>query len=253
VAVVADVDTATPKLFRVHPDHLDRPVMMTDTAASIVWQAAYLPFGPVHAITGTAANDNRFPGQWYQLESGLSYNWHRHYDPSLGRYTQADPLGLVDGPNRYAYVGNDPMQMIDSRGEKTIIIRWSGSGKTKSRWGHISGGINGKNMSFGPKGWDTTYPQMTDYIDRLRSSGRSGEAVSLNLSRKEERELKHCLRKYQVYQSITNNCGNPWIMCLGKLGVVNWRDQGRVFPPQVIRIIRHSPRVINKWSIPEMR
>lgn len=40
----------------------------------------------------------RFPGQWFQLEAGLAYNWHRHYDSTTGRYTQADPLGLNQGP-----------------------------------------------------------------------------------------------------------------------------------------------------------
>ncbi|WP_425117301.1 RHS repeat-associated core domain-containing protein [Agrobacterium pusense] len=49
---------------------------------------------------------NAFPGQWFQLESGLHYNWHRHYDPTTGRYLQADPLGMPDGPNRWTYVTN---------------------------------------------------------------------------------------------------------------------------------------------------
>ncbi|WP_207589643.1 RHS repeat-associated core domain-containing protein [Rhizobium sp. ZX09] len=48
------------------------------------------------------------PGQWFQLESGLHYNWHRHYDPTTGRYLQADPPGTPDGPNRWTYVTNSP-------------------------------------------------------------------------------------------------------------------------------------------------
>ncbi len=59
------------------------------------WQ----PFGQPHSITGTLTENRRFPGQWFQLEAGLHYNWHRHYDPTIGRYTQADPLGFVDGPS----------------------------------------------------------------------------------------------------------------------------------------------------------
>ncbi|MEQ1713050.1 MAG: RHS repeat-associated core domain-containing protein, partial [Hyphomicrobium sp.] len=42
----------------------------------------------------------RFPGQWFQVESGLHYNWHRHYDPTIGRYTQPDPLVFVDYAER---------------------------------------------------------------------------------------------------------------------------------------------------------
>ena len=66
--------------------------MMTDAGKAEVWKATYLPFGGVHQITGTASLDARLPGQWFNLETGLHYNWHRSYDPTLGRYTQADPL-----------------------------------------------------------------------------------------------------------------------------------------------------------------
>lgn len=89
--------------------------MMTDSLADIVWQASYLPFGEVDTITGPAALDYRFPGQWFQLETGLAYNWHRHYDPTTGRFLQPDPLGMPDGPSRWAYVGNSPLS-VDPRG-----------------------------------------------------------------------------------------------------------------------------------------
>ncbi len=79
LAIIADVSTPTPKRYFVHTDHLDRPVMMTDRTGAAAWQAVYKPFGAVYRLTGagaaapTAANDNRFPGQWYQGETGLSW------------------------------------------------------------------------------------------------------------------------------------------------------------------------------------
>jgi uncharacterized protein RhaS with RHS repeats len=76
----SSIDQANLGLFWVHADHLNRPVMMTDATRAVVWRAFYEPFGAVHSITGPAANDNRFPGQLFQLETGLVYNWHRHYD-----------------------------------------------------------------------------------------------------------------------------------------------------------------------------
>jgi RHS repeat-associated protein len=92
LALFADLDTATPQQWYVHPDHLDRPSKMTDVSQNVVWDAWYWPYGDVRSITGTASNNLRFPGQYFLAESGLHYNWHRHYDPSTGRYTQADPI-----------------------------------------------------------------------------------------------------------------------------------------------------------------
>jgi len=62
LAVIADVDTATPKTLYVHADHLDRPVRMSDSGKALVWDAVYRPFGAVVSITGSASLNARFPG-----------------------------------------------------------------------------------------------------------------------------------------------------------------------------------------------
>ena len=67
------------------------------------------------------ALDARFPGQWFQIESALHYNWHRHYDPTLGRYTQPDPLGFVDGPSVYGYAKARPQQLVDPDGRQVAL------------------------------------------------------------------------------------------------------------------------------------
>ena len=96
VAVV-DSSGATPTLYFVHVDHLMRPVLMTDASAKQVWSATYAPFGATTALNANPEVMNgRFPGQWFQLETGLAYNWHRHYDPTIGRYIQPDPLVVDD-------------------------------------------------------------------------------------------------------------------------------------------------------------
>ena len=116
IAVVEGAGGASPALYYVHTDHLNRPIKMTDAAKVSVWAATWLPFGAPHSITGTLTENLRFPGQWFQLEAGLHYNWHRHYDPSLGRYTQPDPLGFVDGASLYAYALSNPQGLVDPEG-----------------------------------------------------------------------------------------------------------------------------------------
>jgi RHS repeat-associated protein len=92
--------------------------MMTNAAnTTIAWQARYDPFGASVTVTASPVNNQRLPGQWFQLEDGLAYNWHRTYDPSLGRYTQPDPLGFVDGPSVYAYAGSNPLVGVDPTGQ----------------------------------------------------------------------------------------------------------------------------------------
>jgi RHS repeat-associated protein len=124
IALVANVDTS-PSLYFVHTDHLDRPIMMTDANKAIVWQADYNPFGGVNSITGSATNNLRFPGQYFLMEDGLHYNWYRHYDPTIGRYIQPDPLGFINGPSLYTYVRNDPIGFYDPYGLWTVQMGFS--------------------------------------------------------------------------------------------------------------------------------
>ena len=57
-----------------------------------------------------------FPGQYYDQETGLHYNYYRYYDPSTGRYITSDPIGLAGGINPYGYVINNPLKYSDPSG-----------------------------------------------------------------------------------------------------------------------------------------
>jgi RHS repeat-associated protein len=138
VAVVDGANTASPTLYYVHTDHLGRPARMIAQSWAWVWDVIYSPFGGVSAIwDSTSKLDIRFPGQWFQMESGLAYNWHRHYDATLGRYVQPDPLGLAalltDGPSAFGYVGQNPFAYVDPEGENRALLNF-----LKNQWQHFN-------------------------------------------------------------------------------------------------------------------
>ncbi|MDU9051105.1 MAG: RHS repeat-associated core domain-containing protein [Candidatus Electrothrix sp. Rat3] len=97
-------------------DHLGAPQIITDDSGSVVWEAEYLPFGDVNISVADIENNLRFPGQYYDAETGLHYNWNRYYDPETGRYIAADPIGLDGGLNLYSYVDQNPINFIDPKG-----------------------------------------------------------------------------------------------------------------------------------------
>ncbi len=109
--------TSTAQIYYLHADHLGRPAFAMDGAGSVVWDGGITtPFGESIATAAAFAQNLMFPGQYQDAETGLSHNWHRTYDPTLGRYLQSDPIGLAGGLNRYAYVGGNPMGWIDFEG-----------------------------------------------------------------------------------------------------------------------------------------
>jgi RHS repeat-associated protein len=107
----------------IYADHIDTPRVITRSQDhAIVWRWDEVEaFGAVPpnedpSDLGTLTFDLRFPGQVFDRETGLFYNWHRNYSASIGHYTQPDPIGLTGGLNPYAYVENNPVDSVDPDG-----------------------------------------------------------------------------------------------------------------------------------------
>jgi RHS repeat-associated protein len=134
VAALQPNGTGGVNIFYIHADHLGAPKSITQPGSNaIVWRWDSDPFGTATANQnpaglGTFVYNLRFPGQYYDQETGLNYNYLRDYDSSTGRYVESDPIGLRGGINTYAYVGNNPLLWSDPFGLKPWD--WDGYGDT---------------------------------------------------------------------------------------------------------------------------
>ena len=102
----------------IEPDQLGTPRVAIDgtsNAATWTWSPINDPFGETQP-TGALALNLRMPGQSYDAESGLNYNYFRDYDSSTDREIESDPLGLRGGISTYAYVGGNPLSYRDPFG-----------------------------------------------------------------------------------------------------------------------------------------
>ena len=107
----------------IYADHLNTArVIVRPADQAVVWSwGGNEPFGQTQANSnpsslGAFTYNPRFPGQVADNESGWFYNWHRDYNPALGRYVQSDPIGLGGGISTYGYVGGGPIGGVDRSG-----------------------------------------------------------------------------------------------------------------------------------------
>ncbi len=144
-------------LYFIHVDHLNTPRLVADGTQKTVWRWDQAePFGNSPADEDsdgdaiTFSFPQRFPGQYYDAETLLHYNYFRNYDLSIGRYARFDPVGLRGGINGYAYASGVPLTLGDTFGLK-------GSGGFSTRYGNwcgrnYSGGQTGRLIPNNPAG-----------------------------------------------------------------------------------------------------
>jgi RHS repeat-associated protein len=131
-------------LFYVHTDHLNTPRRISRPSDNvIVWRWDSDPFGTTAASqdpdgdSDVFAYNLRLPGQYFDSETGLHYNYFRDYDPATGRYVESDPIGLKGGINTYSYVDSNPAMSADPTG----LIRWSGTAFSGAFVSTYGGGV----------------------------------------------------------------------------------------------------------------
>jgi len=132
--VIVTVAPAVVQVYFIEVDHLNTPRVVSNATSTTVWRwDQQEPFGvnvPDENPSGLGAFEFplRLPGQYFDKETNLAYNYHRDYDAGLGRYTKSDPIGLRGGLNTYLYVGGNPLSRGDPRGEQVAIPVAVGAG-----------------------------------------------------------------------------------------------------------------------------
>jgi RHS repeat-associated protein len=110
---------STPGAYFYTRDHLDSIRELTDGTGSVRARYSYDPFGRSTYLTGDLDTDFGFAGMLYPAELSLNMTRFRAYDPDIGRWLSRDPLQDAEqkqGPNLYAYVGNNPVNLTDPSG-----------------------------------------------------------------------------------------------------------------------------------------
>ncbi len=212
--------------FYVHPDHLGTPSAVTKPADnSKVWEWQSQPFGE------SATNENpqngalpaaqfrynlRFPGQFYDAESGKHYNYFRDYDPSIGRYVESDPIGLAAGVNTFGYVMDSPIKLFDKFGLDVTICFYPDAARGLGHIGAGIGGSGGDTIGQYPEG-----PQM----DEQKKSTR--ECKTLPSDNDKDKCMMDCMLKPTPYSLTRNNCAQRTRDCGVKCGIF-----GQNLPPR---------------------
>ncbi len=117
-------------LNHIQPDHLGSPRKVISVAGNnAIWDWPILnnPFGEAAPNQDPDGNsvpfvmNLRFPGQYFDAETGLHYNYFRDYEPGTGRYVESDPIGLRGGVATYSYVNGKPIGYSDPTGQHPVL------------------------------------------------------------------------------------------------------------------------------------
>jgi RHS repeat-associated protein len=190
-------------VFYIHTDHLNAPTKITRAADNqIIWRWDHDPFGNGAPNEDPDGNglllvfNLRFPGQYFDQETGLHYNYARNYDPAVGGYTTSDPIGMRGGVNTYSYVLNNPISYIDPYGLDVQICRQPAFGwmPIDHQWiktDTVEAGMGGNRgheagNESGDRPGDPVY--VMDHAGRSKQKGSSCEKVD-NVDEKKVNDL----------------------------------------------------------------
>jgi RHS repeat-associated protein len=189
----------------------------------------------------------RYPGQYADAESGLFYNYFRSYNPTTGRYTQTDPIGLDGGWNRFSYVGGNPLLFVDPRGLDIMVITGGRRDGSLNGFGHVGAAVQGAGMA--SYGNDT--PLGSSVADYLNSQGavRDQQVTVIPTS-----AIQDAMARAFIKQHPNMNGVGKWDNCAvrtsGLLNAAGVTDDVYHFPGATMREAQSLPGATT-FSIPQ--
>jgi RHS repeat-associated protein len=210
-------------LYFIHVDHLNTPRLIADATQKTVWRwDQQEPFGNNPASEDPDGDGiafsfpQRFPGQYYEAETLLHYNYFRDYDASIGRYAESDPIGLRGGLNTYVYALGGPLSLSDPSGLLILVCVRA-----------LSNGLPGNHTYL----WDTTASRCCGRVPgehpladcKEKGPGRTGDhCMPVEGSEGNERQIMGCCGvrgQAGDYWPYINDCVDTVNDCLNQSGL----------------------------------
>ena len=245
VALINVPAAGVPELAYIQPDHLGTPRVVIDPVRDVAiweWSNKSEVFGdqiPSADPDGDGAAFElalRFPGQQATDASGMFYNYQREYDPTVGRYSQSDPIGLAGGIARYVYVDSAPIVATDAAGLRKSLAILSASEQGgmpllgDNPFGHIALATGSGLYSYG-----TAHNYGSSARDYIQSqvANRNVEIVEFETSLSQELMMERVMRSHssREYDVKSNNCATAVADSLISINAIKNRSilPGRVF------------------------
>ncbi|MBT2364919.1 type IV secretion protein Rhs [Streptomyces sp. ISL-10] len=175
------------RFFSIVTDLIGTPSELIGDSGELSWGKRSTLWGKTAwEASSSAYTPLRFPGQYFDPETGLHYNFHRHYDPETARYASEDPLGISPASNPATYIHN-PLTWSDHLGLApdyqefhTVQDRWNAQRLRGDGEPWPTEDIRGQ-YGEGVYSWGTA-EEAVRYAERLRTRGADVEILRFKVS-----------------------------------------------------------------------
>jgi RHS repeat-associated protein len=200
-------------------DDSGAPERLIDGKGNVACELHWTAWGRAEVAPGAVTSTPfRFRGQYADEETGLSYNFHRYYDPSTGRYLSADPIGIVGGSDVFAYANNCPTSAVDVEGLMYSAIK-DGSGNPVAEGNNLGtgGGVTNWDPAMGNRDYRPSCSESTALNNlagtiRNENPGMSDEGVRAEMGRRFT-EDGYQMETYEGTKERKEGLANPCKCC----------------------------------------